>query len=388
MAKLTKRVVEAIAAKPQGDTVKWDSELPGFGIRVWPSGKRTYILKYRTAEGRQRKATIGPHGPITAERARSIALRWLGDARHGSDPATTRSDSRKALTVTELAKRYMAEHAAVKKRPGSVASDETLLRLHILPRLGSMKINSVTRADIGQLHHAMYQTPGAANRALALLSKMFNLAEKWGLRTDGSNPCRHVEKFRERKIERFLSNEELARLGAALREADRTQVELPSVITAIRLLLFTGCRLSEVLTLRWQDVDVDNQVLRLPDSKTGKKIVYLAPPALEVIAKAKRVDGRPYVVVGAKPGSHLVNLQKPWRRIRAKAELNGVRIHDLRHSFASVAAANGGSLQMIGKLLGHAQVQTTARYAHLTADFLRRLNDEVGRLIASALAES
>jgi integrase len=232
----------------------------------------------------------------------------------------------------------------------------------------------------------MRGTPGAANRTLALLSKLFNLAEKWGLRPDGSNPCRHVEKYRERKIERFLSSEELARLGAALREAERTQIELPSVIAAIRLLLLTGCRLSEILTLRWQDVDIDHQVLRLPESKTGKKVVYLASPALEVFAKAERVDGNPHVIVGKRPRAHLVNLQKPWRRIRAMAGLRDVRIHDLRHSFASMAAAGGLSLPLIGALLGHSQPQTTQRYAHLTADPIRRAADITSSSIAEAIA--
>ena len=176
--KLTKRTVEGVKPDPERDLVLWDSEIPGFGIRVWPSGRRTYILKYRTAEGRQRKATIGKHGPITAEQARSMALRWLSEAKHGADPAQNKSASRLAPSVEELADRYMAEHARVKKRPRSIQSDEILLRLHILPRIGRRKVTSITRADISQLHYAMRDMPGAANRTLSLLSKMFNLAEK------------------------------------------------------------------------------------------------------------------------------------------------------------------------------------------------------------------
>jgi len=383
--RLTKRTVEAAKPDRERDSVIWDEEISGFGLRVWPSGRRVYILKYRTTEGRQRKVTIGQHGPITAEQARKIALQWLSDTSHGADPAHKRSEARSAPTLANLANRYMEEHAKVKKRRGSAQSDETLLRLHILPQLGSMKVNAIDRRDIGQLHHAMRKRPGAANRTLALLSKMFNLAEKWGLRSDGSNPCRHVEKYRERKIERFLSNKELARLGEVLAEAERTQTEMPSVIAALRLLLFTGCRLSEILTLHWDEVDLENQCLRLRESKTGAKVVYLPPPAIEVLSTIERQDDNPFVIMGAKRASHLVNLQKPWRRIRAKASLEDVRIHDLRHSFASVAAASGLSLPIIGALLGHNQPATTARYAHLAADPMKQAAATTGGQIAKAL---
>ena len=384
MPKLTKRSVEALQPNAHGDYVVWDNELRGFGVRVWPSGKRTYVVKYRTREGRQRKITIGQHGPITAEQARGEALQFLGAANSGKDPARTRRETRTAPTVSHLAQRYMQEHAGPKKRPGSAQGDAMWLRLQILPRLGSLKVNAVTREDIARLHLNMRDRPIAANRVLALLSKMFNLAEQWGLRPDNSNPCRHVEKYKERKIERFLSNEELARLGEVLAEAERTQTEMPSVIAALRLLLFTGCRLSEILTLSWDEVDLENQCLRLRESKTGAKVIYLPPPAIEVLSAIKRQDDNPFVIVGAKRGSHLVNLQKPWRRIRAQAGLEDVRIHDLRHSFASVAAASGLSLPIIGALLGHTQPQTTQRYAHLVGDPLR----EAVRLIGSRIADA
>jgi integrase len=383
--KLTKRFVEALEPATDGDVVAWDSELPGFGVRVWPSGKRTYILKYRTREGRQRKVTIGQHGLITAEQARVEALRQLSASKLGQDPALNRLEARKAPAMADLAERYIREHAAPKKRPGSAKGDETLLRLHILPRLGAMKVAAIGRQDISRLHHSMQERPGAANRTLALLSKMLNLAEKWGLRPDGSNPCRHVQRFRENKTERFLSHEELARLGEALSEAERAGTEMPSVVPAIRLLLLTGCRLSEVLTLRWTSVDFENQCIRLSESKTGAKTVYLSTPALDVLRAIPRQPENPFVIRGDHPGSHLVNLRKPWYRIRARAGLHDVRIHDLRHSFASVAATGGASLPMIGKLLGHSQPATTARYAHLAADPVRQMNEDVGQRIAGAM---
>ena len=231
----------------------------------------------------------------------------------------------------------------------------------------------------------MRATPGAANRTLALLSKMFNLAEKWGLRPDGSNPCRHIEKYPERRIDRFLSNAELADLGKVLAEDEYGRTELPSSIAAIRLLLFTGCRLSEILTLRWEHVDFENQYLRLPESKTGPKLVYLSPPALDLLSDLKREDDNPFVILGRKPGTHQVNLRKPWGRIRKKAGLEDVRIHDLRHSFASMAVAGGLSLPVIGALLGHSQPATTARYAHLADDPLRQAANIAGGRIAAAM---
>ena len=384
MPKLTKRLVEGIKPDPDRDVIVWDQELPGFGIRVWPSGKRVYILKYRNMHGRQRKPVIGQHGVLTADQARSIARGWLAEVERGGDPSGSRVEARTSPTMDDLAERYLEQHARVKKRPRSVKSDETLLQLHILPPLGRMKVSEVGRADVQRLHHNMRATPGAANRTAALLSKMFNLAEKWGLRPDVSNPCRHLEKYRERKLERFLSEAELARLGDVLNEAERFGSERPSVIAAIRLLIFTGCRLSEILTLRWEYVDFERQVLRLPESKTGQKVVPLNAPARELLTGMTR-DPSGWVIPGAKIGAHLVNLEKPWRRIRAKAGLDDVRLHDLRHSFASFGAASGLSLPIIGALLGHTQAATTKRYAHLADDPLRQASEAVGQRIAAAM---
>jgi len=220
---------------------------------------------------------------------------------------------------------------------------------------------------------------------LAVLSKLFNWAEQHGHRPDGSNPCRHVEKYREQHRERFLSATELARLGGALRSCESDGAVTPWTASAVRLLVFTGARLSEILTARWSWVDLDAGTLTLPDSKTGRKIIYLSAPALEVLADLPRVEDNPYVVCGRKVGAHLVNLQKPWRAIRSRADLDNVRIHDLRHSFASVAAAGGLSLPLIGAMLGHSQPATTARYAHLAADPVRAASASVAGQIAAAM---
>ena len=287
--------------------------------------------------------------------------------------------------MADLAERYMAEHARPKKRPSSARTDASNLRIHVLPALGRKRVAVVTRADIADLHHAMRETPGAANRTLALVSKMMNLAEKWGLRPDASNPCRHVERYRERKMERFLATEELARLGTVLSEAERTATELPSVIAAIRLLIFTGARLGEILNLQWRDVDIKRACLRLPESKTGAKVIHLNAPALEVLNGLERSEHNPWVIAGREPEKPLVNLRKPWHRIRKAAEIEDMRLHDLRHSFASVGVAGGLSLPMIGALLGHAQPATTVRYAHLAADPLKQAVDLIGERIAAAM---
>lgn len=217
------------------------------------------------------------------------------------------------------------------------------------------------------------------------MSRMMNKAEKWGLRPLGSNPCRHIDKNSEVARERYLSADELARLGDILVEAEHTATELPGTIAAVRLLVLTGCRMSEILTLQWPHVDFAAACLRLPDSKTGAKIVHLNAPALAVLVAVDRAEGSPWVIAGGKPGAHLVNLEKPWRRIRTKAGIPDVRLHDLRHSFASVAVGLGEGLPMIGKLLGHTQAQTTARYAHLAADPVKAATERVGAALAGML---
>ncbi len=383
MTKLTNRTVAAI--KPgDPDLFVWDDELPGFGLRVKPSGVKSYILQYRNQHNVSRRYTLGRHGVIGPEKARVKAKSLLARVQDGADPATLRRAAREAPTVADLADRYLTEHAEMKKRPRSVASDKTLLRLHVLPALGRKKVAALSRADVTLLHHSLRETPGAANRALALVSKMLNLAEKWGLRPDGSNPCRHVDRYPERKMERFLSIDELGRLGAVLAEAERTATELTSVIAAIRLLMFTGARLGEILDLEWEQVDFERSYLRLLESKTGAKVIHLSAPALEILNGIER-DGSPWVISGREPNKPLVNLRKPWHRIRAKAGLEGVRLHDLRHSFASVGAAGGLSLPMIGALLGHTQAATTQRYAHLAADPLKQAADMIGERIRAAM---
>jgi integrase len=381
---LTKIAVERLEAHATRDRWCWDDKLKGFGVRVKPTGRKTYLVQYRNVNGRTRRFTLGPHGVLTATQARKAALKVLAEAARGRDPSAERRAKRASTMVAGLAERYLEEHARPKKKPSSARTDEANLRLHVLPALGTRQVTDVARFDIARLHHEMRATPGAANRVLALLSKMFNLAEVWGLRPDGSNPCRHIARFPEQKLERYLSEEELARLGQALRDAEANGTELPATVAAIRLLIFTGCRLSEILTLRWNYVDLERCRIRFPDSKTGAKTIPLNEPAIAVL-KDLPISGE-YVIRGAKLGKHLVNLRKPWYRIRVATGLDDVRLHDLRHTFASVGASAGLGLPIIGKLLSHTQAATTQRYAHLADDPVRAASEEIAQRIKRAMS--
>jgi integrase len=248
-----------------------------------------------------------------------------------------------------------------------------------------MVITDVTRAQIAKFHHDLRHRPYQANRCLAILSKMFNLAELWGLRVDGSNPCRLVPKYPEKQRERFLSLAEIKHLGDVLNDMEQEGREMPSAILAIRLLLYTGCRLNEIMTLQWDFVDLETRTLKLPDSKTGAKTVFLGRSACELLEKAPRLPENPWVITGLIPGRRLTDLQPFWQRVRAQAGLPEVRIHDLRHTFASTAIAAGHSLPIIGKLLGHTQVQTTARYAHLAAQPAMLAAESITKVLDGAL---
>jgi integrase len=382
--RLTKTVVDRAIFKgagPKTHCIVWDSELPGFGLRVYPSGAKAFLVTYRIGT-RRRRVIVGPYGRYTVEEARKAAKKLLLAASDGTDLVEERENARKGETVADLCARYLDVHLP-KKKASSARHDRRMLQVYVIPSLGKLKIVDVQRADIARLHHALRETPYEANRFLSLCSKLFNLAEQWGLRPDGSNPTHHVQRFREQKRQRFLSSEELARLGSALRAGRDNDPE--SALLALRLLILTGARLSEILTLRWSSVDVENGLLHLPDSKTGPRAVPIGAPVLALLAATPRERGNPYVCPGEKAGHHFVGLPRVWQRIRRRAGLEGVRLHDLRHTHASSAAGLGTSLQIIGALLGHSGPQTTARYAHLADSPVRAAANQVTNYIAAVL---
>ena len=383
--KITKRMVDQLKADG-ADTFHWDADLPGFGVRVRGSGRKYYVVQYR-ADGRVRRITLGRHGAVPTETARRRAMAAISEAKGGGDPAAARDERRKAVTMKQLGKRFLEEYVPNHCKPSTAYEYGRSVKFFIDPRIGRRKVRDIKRSDIAELHHELRETPYQANRTLGVLSKMFSQAEVWGLRRDGSNPCLHVKRYKEEKRERFLNAEEFSRLGQVLDEILHDGSETRSAVVAFRLLMLTGCRLSEIQKLRWEHVDLEAAELRLPDSKTGGRAVPLAPSAVRLLESLPRDGDNPWVIAGKKPDSHLTDLQHPWRRIRARADLKDVRIHDLRHSFASRALALGEGLPMIGKLLGHTQVQTTARYAHLARDTVKASAARIGDSIERDLVE-
>lgn len=388
--KLTKRVVDALTYQGslQGGAwtrhVAWDDELHGFGLRVYPSGRKVFVLSYR-AKGQKRLATVGPYGVLTVDEARHKASRLLYAVGDGADPLAEKRQESREPTLAEFAQRYLTQHGP-KKKASSLLTDRRILERHLLPRLGQRKVRDLDRADVMRVHHEMRATPILANRALALLSKMLNLAEAWGVRPDGSNPVRHVDRYPERPKERYLSPAELTRLGEILRDVEQEGTEHPSALLAIRLLALTGARRNEILELTWSAVDFDRAELVLADSKTGPKRIPLPAPALALLREAPRVQGNPYVCPGERDGGRFYGLQRPWDRIRTRAGLPDVRLHDLRHTHAATAVSAGLALPLVGKLLGHAHAATTQRYAHLRDEPVRAAAELVGSEIGAALA--
>jgi len=385
--KLTKRTVDALTYdRKSGGKYAWDDDLAGFGVRVYPTGRKSFVVGYR-ADGRQRFLTVGRVGELTMHEARTKAMEVLASVRRGSDPSGDRIAYQQSPTMKDLSERYMREHARPRKKPSGAKNDERVWANHILPSLGRKKVADVTRADVFQIHAQMGEkTPIQANRTLAVLSKAFNLCEIWGWRPDGSNPVRHVPRFKENKRERYLSEGELLRLAESLKEVERLQLEEPAAIAAIRLILLTGCRSGEIKGLKWSEVDFQRRCLRLADSKTGRKTIYLSSGALQVLADIERVEGNPFVIVGAKEGGHFRGLSRPWFRIRKRAGLDDVRLHDLRHTYASVGAGIGLSLPMIGNLLGHTVPATTQRYAHLAAHPMLEAAERIGASLDAAMS--
>lgn len=395
MASITKRTVDSA---PPGSTV-WDTAIPRFGLRVSNKGVRSYILKYRS-NGQQRWYTIGQHGRSvpnadagevwTPDRARKEALRILGRVEAGEDPAIQRRENRDAITLGEFAERYFSDHVLAHNKPSTAQETRRNLDNHVLPKLSSgpsTKLKDINRQDVVRLHLSLKGAPYAANRCLALVSHMLAQAEEWGLLPDGSTICRRIKKFREEKRRRFLSPAELGRLGDALQEMEETGTNA-NAIAIIRLLALTGARRGEIERLTWPEIDFERQIIALRDSKTGAKYIPLAPPALEILAKHPRLQSSSFVFPAASGEGHYQGLMKIWLRVRKRAGLDDVRIHDLRHSFASVGASGGLGLPVIGKILGHASPATTARYAHLADDPVRAAATSVATAIAANLSRA
>ncbi len=398
----------------------WDSELKGFGLRISATGVKTFVVRYRVGGGRtgvERMHTIGRFGPLTADKARGLAKLALADVAAGGDPQGGRAASRAEITVGELCDLYLAEGCATKK-PLTIYTDKGRIERHIKPLLGRKRMSALDRAGVekfmvdvaagktattektGKRGKAVVTGgQGAATRTVALLSSILSFAVARKMRAD--NPVIGVKKFKSRKSERFLSPAEIGRLGTAL-EAMEAEGVHPSGLAIIRLLALTGARRDEIAGLKWSEVDFERGALRLEDSKTGQKVLSLSPGAAAILSGVSAVHGSGFVfpagkirakgdVKGQRTGGnvgagHYKGVAKVWSAARTRAGLADVRLHDLRHTFASFGAGGGFGLPVIGALLGHSNSATTARYAHLADDPVRKANDWIGGEIGAALA--
>lgn len=417
--RLTKTTADGLSTRAS-TYIAYDADLPGFGVRVTPSGAKAWIVDYRAGGGGRtapkRRLTLGGTKALPAEKARRAARDILASVRLGADPAAARSEARRSSNLEALAERFMAEVRA-KKKPRTFDLYEAYFRVHVVPELGSKRARDVTAKDIDRLHKKIgARSPVTANRVVMMLSGLLSWASKptQGDVPAGFNPTKAIERFPETERERYLTPDEFARLGDAIREAEtigipyevdetkptskhapkpenrRTKID-PHAAAAIRLLLFTGARLREILHLKWEEVDFGRGLLLLPNSKTGRKPIVLNAPALSVLNALKQHTVGTYVIAGASAGTAeekpRSDLKAPWAAVARRAGLSGVRLHDLRHSFASVGAGSSLGLPIIGKLLGHRHADTTARYAHLADDPLKRASERIAISIAAQMGE-
>jgi len=403
--------------------------LAGFGCRVRPTGSKSFIAQYRVG-GRNsptRKVTVGTYGKLTVEEAREAARAILAKAELGHDVAGDRAKQRAEMTVAQLCDEYLVDGCGHKKL-STIATDKGRIERHIKPLLGRKRVSEVKRADVekfmrdvekgktavdektGKYGRAIVTGgKGTATRTVRLLGGIFTYAVDRGYIE--TNPRLGVKVYADGKGERFLSGDELGKLGEAMREAEidglpwqlnedakakhrptnadsQRDMISPHAIAAIRLLLLTGCRAGEILNLKWQEVDFERGFLNLSDSKTGRKQVLISPPALQILADIPRIKGNSYVIAGEKPDKPRSDIKRPWKRITAHAGLDDLRLHDLRHSYASVGASAGMGLTIVGKLLGHASPATTARYSHFADDPLRLASNSISETISAAIGQN
>ena len=378
--RITDDLVKSLKLPEKGNRIVYDTEVSGFGIRVTAGGDKSFVLNYRNADGRERRFTIGRYGrnkfSVMAARKRAGELRK--EIAQGKDPVAEKKEKLQAATVKVLADRYLKEYA-LKNEKRSLRDDESMIDNIVKPKLGAMKVAAVRFSDIDRLHHSMSKTPYRANRTVALLSKMFSLAIRWDLRSD--NPAKGIDRYHEEPRNRFLSEAEIKQLSDALGNYPNQKIA-----NVIRMLLLTGARSGEVRNATWGQFDLKAGVWVRPSSHTKQKKYHRVPlsaPAMQLLAEIFDEKKKPedYVFPGEKVGKPLQELKGAWAIIRKEADIPDVRIHDLRHSFASILASTGFSLPMIGALLGHSQTQTTARYAHLFDEPLREATERVGAVV-------
>ncbi|WP_377509676.1 tyrosine-type recombinase/integrase [Octadecabacter sp. R77987] len=381
MAKLTTRYVESITPK-DGEIILWDDDLGGFGLRCYPSGRKVYVVQYKL-HGRTRRRTLGKHTVVTSDEARKQAKLVQADVARGADPSAERKARLRSPTIKELGKRFLKEHVELHCKPTTLYDYRNLLRGVVNPVLGGIKVSEITFGDIQNFHLKRRETPYQANRGVMVLSKMLNLAEDWGLRPMNTNPARRIKRYPEVEKKRYLNDDEQERLGGVLVDALKSGEISRYAFAAFYLLILTGCRLGEIQKLRWDYVTPTH--LELPDSKTGRRRIPLPREARAMIETLERREGNPFVILGERGEGYYNDLQKPWRRVRERAGLEDVRLHDLRHTYASVAVMNGIDPFTLKEILGHKNLTTTLRYVHLSDDAVQKAAGQIANRLAASL---
>ena len=384
--KFTKTALEALQPTSTRQTV-YDEATPGLAVRISPSGHKAFYFYFRPGKGRSapsKKIQLGTFPEMSVEQARLKARQYLGQVIQGQDPANDLREAKNITTIASVLETFLLEHVQQKLKPKSIRLYAGAINTHIIPALGKIRVEAVTHRDIARLHHDLRDRPYMANRTVAVLSKFFGWCETNGYRDRGSNPVVGLEKFKEEKKQDFLDSDQLAVLGVTISALEKSGKISPLAAAAVRILMLTGMRLMEVLALKWEYLDLEAGTAKLPDSKTGFKVVHLSAPALDILKGLTRYSNFVFPSDTSKTG-HLEGLRRPWGMLRARAGLKGRwRIHDLRHAFASMMVNSGASLPIVGKILGHSQPATTARYAHLEKSPAQKAADEAAAKITES----
>jgi integrase len=383
-AQLNKTFIDSLKPKEKEYSI-FDIEITGFGIKVTPAGRKVYFYRYRNKNNKQKKYTIGTHGQLTLKQARDIAWGKVVEVHNRLDPAAQVAQDKTEITLSEFCERYITDYARIHKKPSSVKEDEFLIKSYIKPKLGHLILREITRIEVAALHRDLSATPYNANHTRALLSKMFNLAEEWGLRPENTNPCRAVKKYKEHFRTRYLSKVELESLSKVLAELDGVYTN-PFYVAYIRLLLLTGARVSEIQNAKWEWIDFDQRLLLLPDSKTGKRVIFMTEPVMTILNSLPRVSGHSYILFGRRLDKPIGAPYREWDEIREKAGLTDFRAHDLRHSYATICNQLECGENTIAALLGHRSRSTiTQRYIHHVDSHVRAASEKVAAYIGKVL---
>lgn len=379
--KLTRTVVGRLPPAPgPGPVYYFDQMLKGFAVRVSPTGVKAFLVQGRV-NGKLQRIPLGRFPNVSPEKARERAGAILNSMAEGKPPERVRDK----VSTGEALDQWLAVHVAHKLKPRTAEDYRRIVEQTLRPLLGARPVAEIERADLAKLHHDKSATPRRANYILATARSFFSFCEDHGYRPENSNPAKRIRHYPENRRERFLSADELARAAGAIDAAERAGVVSIFAAAGLRLCILTGARQGEIRNLTWREVDLERRMLLLEDSKTGRRPIFLNEPAMAVLASLPRVESNPHVIVGDKRGEPYQNLTRAWIKVRGSAGLADVRLHDLRHTFASFGASESLSLPILGRLLGHRVPATTARYAHLANDPVRAANEKIGARLAEIM---